>query len=56
MQCFQSVSCIFVEQLKFCRILHKLGKYVALEKQENDLILGNVKLLFLFGEISHAVY
>ena len=56
MQGFQSASCIFVEQPKFCWISHKLGEHVVLEKHENDLKLGNVKLLFLFGGIPHAVY
>ena len=56
MQSFQSASCIFVEQLKFCGISHKLGEYIVLEKHEIDLKLGNVKLVFLFGGIPLAVY
>ena len=56
MQSFQSASCIFVKQLKFSAISHELGEHIVLEKHENDLKLGNVKLVFLFGGIPHAVY
>ena len=56
MQGFQSASCIFAEKLKFCGILHEVGVHIVLEKQENDLQLRNVKVLFLHGGIPHAIY
>ena len=56
MQGFQSASCIFAEKLKFCGISHEVGERIVLEKQENDLQLGNAKVLFLHGGISYAIY
>ena len=56
MQGFQSVGCIFVEQLKFREILHKLSEYMVLKKQQNDLKLGNVIEVFFFGGIPLSVY
>ena len=57
MQGFQSVGCIFVEQLKFCEILHKLSEHMVLKKQQNDLKLGNVIVVFFFfGGIPLSVY
>ena len=56
MQGFQSASCIFAEKLKFCGISHEVGEHIVLEKQENDLQLGNVKVLFLHVGIPYAIY
>ena len=56
MQGVDKLSCVFVESFKFRGILHQLHEHLVLEKQGNDLKLGNVKVLFLFDRAPYAVY
>ena len=53
MQGFDNSSCVFVESLKFRGILHTLHEHILVKKKNNDLKLGNVKVLF--GGRPHAV-